>query len=89
MTMKGLQVRRTQCRTCIYRPDSPLKRELGRLEAECQDAYGHFQRYRICHTNEESAVCKGFFRTHGKNCTPIQIAERLKALWFSDRRVLP
>ena len=84
----GLKVRARQCETCIYRPRSGFN--LTKLEAEAADpaAPGHFARWRACHTtNYEQAdvVCTGFYRTHGKNCTPIQIATRLGGItWVRD-----
>ena len=87
-TGPGLKVRATQCGTCIYRPSSGLN--LTKLEAEAADPAvpGHFARWRACHTSDyqqADIVCAGFYRTHGDNCTPIQIATRLGGVtWIGD-----
>ena len=55
------------------------------LEAEVADPgmRGHFSKYRVCHTHHpaRNVVCAGFAERHASECTPIQISERLRALY--------
>ena len=79
-----MKVRKKCCATCIYKPASPL--DLEGLERKCQDRFGHFFTYRACHKNwpEDDVCCSCFFHTHGKECTPVQIAERLSAIEYVE-----
>jgi hypothetical protein len=70
----GLRVQRTMCRTCIYRPDSPL--DLERLENDVRDKHIGFAGYRVCHHSTD-AVCAGFWAAHRDEFAAGQIAQRL------------
>lgn len=72
--MSGFKVQKAQCKTCIYRRDSPL--DLKRLEAQIADKYGGFTGYRICH-HSRSACCAGFWHRHKDKFALGQIAQRL------------
>ena len=61
--MDSLRVQKKQCKTCIYRKDSPL--DLALLEAVIQDPYGFFTNYRACHHAKDGMiVCAGFWNKH-------------------------
>lgn len=77
-------VRKTMCKTCIYRPESPL--DLERLENECKDRFGFYAGYRICHAHQDASnvCCRGFYNAHGDESTPLQIAGRLGLVRFTD-----
>ena len=66
------------CRTCIYRPRSPL--DLAALEAAVADGYGGFKGHRVCH-HSASACCAGFWRRHRDKFAAGQIAQRWD--WWS------
>lgn len=70
------EVQAKQCKTCIYRADSPL--DLKRLEAQIADPRqtGFFTGFRICH-HSESACCRGFWNRHKNDFALGQIAQRL------------
>jgi hypothetical protein len=72
-------VQRKQCRTCIYRRDSPL--DLKALEAAIADprTKGFFAGYRICH-HSKSAFCRGFWNRHKNYFALGQIVQRLGGL---------
>jgi len=76
-----LDVQRTPCATCIYRPESPLG--LASLEAAIADPQmpGFFTGYRICH-HSTRAVCAGFWARHKDACTVGQLAQRLGLVRF-------
>lgn len=82
------KVRRTQCSTCIYNPNSPL--DLEKLEGDIADNYGGFVGYRICHhTNgDESACCAGFWARHKDKFPMGQIAQRFDMVEFVDTDLL-
>jgi len=71
MTFK---VQEKMCKTCIYRPDSPL--DLEKLEDQVRDNYGGFKGHRICHHASE-ACCAGFWAKHKDEFQMGQIAQRL------------
>lgn len=82
-----LQVRRTMCRTCIYRDDSPL--DLEQLEAQVADDHmpGFFKGYRACHHHRGRGVtvcCRGFWEAHKDSFTLGQLAQRLGLVEFSN-----
>lgn len=79
----SLKVQRTQCATCIYRPDSSL--DLKSLEAAIADPRmkGHFTGSRICHHSKD-AVCNGFWRRHKDHYDAGQLAQRLGLVEFVD-----
>ena len=76
-----LKVAATQCKTCIYRKDSPLGLDIKMLEAEIADPRmaGHFKGHRICHSfqDETGTCCRGFWNQHKDHFTAGQIAQRL------------
>lgn len=70
----GLAVQRKMCRTCIYKPGSPL--DIAKLESDVADGYGGFKGSRTCH-HSETAVCAGFWKRHKDKFAAGQIAQRL------------
>ena len=85
-----MRIRDRQCATCIYRPDSPLRRNLPALEDEIADPRmpGHFHKARACHSADWPAtdvICAGFAERHGDDCTPVQIVRRLTAAGLVDQ----
>lgn len=74
-----MRVQKTQCSTCIYRPDSPL--DLAKLEADVADGYGGFKGHRICHHSDD-ACCAGFWARHKNEFQLGQIAQRLGVVKF-------
>ena len=79
-----LEVQRTMCATCIYRPDSSL--DLAALEAQIADPRmrGYFTGYRACHhaSNRRAVCCCGFWDRHKDAFTLGQLAQRLKRVRF-------
>ena len=80
-----MRIRDRQCETCIYRPGSPLRADLPRLEDAIRDPRmpGHFARARACHGEryaQADVICAGFAARHGDDCTPVQIVRRLTAV---------
>jgi len=77
-----IQVRSSQCKTCIYRPDSVL--DLKKLEREIADhrMKGHFRTFRICHhaARKSTVCCWGFWHAHKNHFDLGQLAQRLKAV---------
>ena len=55
-----LVIRKTQCRTCIYRPDSPL--DLEQLENQVRDTVG------------KTVCCRGFWNRHAGDFPADQLA---------------
>lgn len=76
-----MRVQKTQCSTCIYRPDSPL--DLKKLEADVADGYGGFKGHRICHHSDD-ACCAGFWARHKNEFQLGQIAQRLGMVEFVE-----
>jgi hypothetical protein len=76
-----MRVQKTQCSTCIYRPDSPL--DLAKLEADVADGYGGFKGHRICHHSDD-ACCAGFWARHKNEFQLGQIAQRLGMVEFVE-----
>ena len=74
-----MRVQKTQCSTCIYRPDSPL--DLAKLEADVADGYGGFKGHRVCHHSDD-ACCAGFWARHKNEFQLGQIAQRLGMVEF-------
>jgi len=74
-----MRVQKTQCSTCIYRPDSPL--DLAKLEADVADGYGGFKGHRICHHSDD-ACCAGFWARHKNEFQLGQIAQRFGVVEF-------
>lgn len=70
----GFRVHRKMCKTCIYLPNSPL--DLPKLEEECKDKYGFFDRHRECH-HAKQVCCRGFWNAHKDEFTAGQISQRL------------
>lgn len=79
MRTPTFDVQARPCKSCIYRPDSPL--DLARLEAEIADPHlpGFFTGHRVCHHTRapEEACCAGFWRRHKSSFTLGQFAQRL------------
>jgi len=84
------QVQRRQCRSCIYRKDSPL--DLARLEQEIADPrmLGYFVGHRECHHARRGSgvCCAGFWARHADAFTAGQLAQRLGCVEFVDIDVL-
>ena len=76
-----MKVQKTQCSTCIYRPDSPL--DLAKLEADVADGYGGFKGHRVCHHSDD-ACCAGFWARHKNEFQLGQIAQRLGMVEFVE-----
>ena len=75
------KVQRKQCKTCIYRKDSPL--DLAKLEGEIADRHGGFDGWRVCHHSED-VCCRGFWERHRDKFQMGQIAQRLGFVEFVD-----
>lgn len=73
------KVQRRMCRTCIYRPGSPL--DLAKLEADVADGYGGFKGHRICHHSKD-VCCRGFWQRHKDAFQMGQLAQRLGLVRF-------
>lgn len=82
---KGFLVQRTMCKTCIFRPDSPL--DLKALLAEITDPSGGFTGYRTCHHSHD-ACCAGFWAKYSNDFAIGQIAQRLNIVTLVDDDVL-
>ena len=81
----GLLVRRTQCGTCIYRPDSPL--DIEHLENEVRDPFIGFRGFRACHSEPGATTCcRIFWDRHKNEFADGQIAIRLNAVYGIDRK---
>ena len=81
----GALVQKTQCDTCIYRPDTSL--DIKRLEDAIRDPYDpqHFARPRACHTfTGRTVICRGFWNRHADRCDLGQLATRLNAVYTID-----
>ena len=74
-------VRRSACKTCIYRDNCPL--DIERLEGETRDEYGATVSYRICHQHHE-ACCRGFWNRHAKDLAAARLAKILGIVRFID-----
>jgi hypothetical protein len=77
----GFKVMDKQCKTCIYRADSPL--DLARLEAHVRVFHLGFKGHRICH-HSENACCRGFWNRHKDEFQMGQIAQRLNLVEFVE-----
>lgn len=77
----GFEVQKSQCRSCIYKRNSPLN--LKSLEAEIRDNYGGFKGFRICH-HSTSVCCRGFWNRHKNKFATGQIAQRLGLVKFVE-----
>jgi hypothetical protein len=73
------RVQKRMCKTCIYRPDSPL--DLKKLEDDVRDKYVGFRGHRICHHSDD-VCCRGFWNAHKDEFAAGQIAQRLKLVEF-------
>ena len=79
----GLLVRKTQCATCIYRPDSPL--DIEHLESQVRDRWGGFKGFRACHHHEGTTVCcHGFWSRHAGEFPGGQLAVRTNLVFTID-----
>lgn len=80
------EVQKRLCRTCIYRPDSPL--DLKKLEGDIRDPRmaGFFKGFRICHFSR-SACCRGFWEKNKNNFTAGQVAQRLGLVRFVEHDI--
>jgi hypothetical protein len=75
------KVQQRQCKTCIYRSDSPLDLEV--LEEQIADGYGGFKGHRICHHSKD-VCCRGFWEQHKDKFQLGQVAQRLGMVEFVD-----
>ena len=73
------RVQAHQCRTCIYRKDSPL--DIAKLEQDVRDPYIGFKGHRICHHSKD-VCCRGFWDRHKDEFAAGQIAQRLNCVEF-------
>jgi len=80
----GFRVQRKQCKTCIYRANSPL--DIQRLEAQVKDEHMGFKGYRVCHhgpgRGKNMVCCRGFWDRHKDEFALGQIAQRLDLVEF-------
>lgn len=67
------------CKTCIYRPDSPL--EIEELERQVRDKHVGFSSYRVCHHSDD-ACCRGFWERYRNEFALGQVAQRLQCVEF-------
>ena len=79
------KVQQKQCKTCIYRPDSPL--DLKALEEAIADPYGGFKGHRICHHSDD-VCCRGFWERHKNEFQIGQIAQRLDMVKYVNADTL-
>lgn len=77
----SFKVQKKMCKTCIYRPETPL--DLEALENEVRDNYGGFKGHRICHHSDD-VCCRGFWEKHKDEFQMGQIAQRLDAVEFVE-----
>jgi hypothetical protein len=77
-----MKVQATMCRSCIYRPDSPL--DLAKLEDAIADPHGGFSGWRVCHhsSNTDPVCCAGFWNRHKDAFQLGQVAQRLNMVRF-------
>ena len=89
MELNGFLVRKKMCRTCIYRPDSPL--DLESLENDVRDPYSGFKSYRECHHRiyGSGVCCRGFWNQHKDEFQAGQIAQRLDLVVEVDDNFKP
>ena len=82
--MDGFVVRKTMCKTCIYRPESSL--DLKHLENQVRDPYVGFKGYRSCHhhADEDAICCRGFWEKHKDEFQLGQVAQRLGLVQFDN-----
>jgi hypothetical protein len=80
--MAMMNVQATMCRSCIYRPDSPL--DLAKLEGEIADRFGGFTGWRVCHHSapNDPVCCAGFWQRHKDQFQLGQVAQRLNMVRF-------
>ena len=79
--MRGFRVQRTMCKTCIFRPDSPL--DLERILEQVRDCHVGFSEHRVCHHSSD-ACCAGFWAAHKDEFPMGQIAQRLGMVEMVD-----
>lgn len=73
------KVQSKMCKTCIYRPDSPL--DLVKLEDDVRDDHGGFRAHRVCHHSED-VCCRGFWDKHKNKFQLGQVVQRLGCVEF-------
>ena len=73
------------CKTCIYRPDSPL--DTSELERQVADKHIGFVGHRICHHSND-VCCRGFWERHKDEFAAGQIAQRLGVVEFVNVNTL-
>lgn len=81
------RVQKRMCATCIYGPNTQVRRTIAQLEAEVADPKmkGFFKGYRACHHARSNDVCcRGFWEAHKDDFQAGQIAQRLKLVEFVD-----
>ncbi len=81
MSLKGFQVQKKQCDTCIYGPRSASPASIKELEKEVADPRmkSFFSGFRLCH-HSDTACCRGFWDRHKDHFAAGQIAQRLKLI---------
>lgn len=72
-----LKVQKKPCSTCIYRKDSPLQRDLKRIERRAA-AKGRWQ---VCHHSDD-VCCRGFWNKSKNTFNLGRIAQRLGMVVF-------
>ena len=81
----GALVQKTQCETCIYRPETVYDTdELENLIRDPRDPT-HFSTPRACHAvTGRTVVCRGFWDRHAEDFDLGQLAVRLDAVYTID-----
>jgi hypothetical protein len=82
-----VHVRKTQCKTCIFRPGNLMHLEEGRVEQMVRDAVADDSCI-PCHHHlytgaKVEPICRGFYDKHAT--TPIRLAEAMEIIeWVVD-----
>jgi len=86
--VRGFQVQRRMCATCIYRPTCAL--DVAKLENDVRDKHMGFKGHRVCHhaPDKSGICCRGFWDRHKDEFPAGQIAQRLRAVTFVDVDIL-
>lgn len=81
--VEKFRVQKRMCKTCIYRPDSPL--DVEKLEAQVMGEDGMFKTHRQCHHTEGTpACCAGFWAKNGDRYPLGVAAEKLIGIEYVD-----
>lgn len=81
-----IHVRRTMCKTCVFRPGNLMRLQPGRVEGMVRDATRD-ESCIPCHTHlhggrEHDAVCRGFYDRHAT--LPLRLAAAMDLLAFVE-----